>query len=151
MISQSAQVLGLIYHQTRVHQGRKILSVVLGAHPLGSLSILDMKVYYLISVELLLLVDHISHCVSLSLVRLRIHNRIDIDGLFVGYALLVHVVGMLGQLGPQVDVFDGWGWEHGARENAPVVWAHGCGQGFLGDNPMLVVVTCLTLTIAVST
>ena len=134
-----------------MHQGRKVLSVVLGAYPLGSLSSLDMKVYYLISVELLVLVEHVSHCVSLCLIRLRIHNRIDIEGLFVSYAFFVNVISVLGQLGPQVDVFDGWGWEHGACENAPVVRAHSCGQGFLGGNPTLVVVTCLTLAVAVST
>ena len=134
-----------------MHQGRKVLSVVLGAYPLGSLSSLDMMVYYLISVELLMLVEHVSDCVSMGLIRLRVHYRVDIEGLFVSYAFFVHVIGMLGQLGPQVDVFDGWGWEHGACENAPVVRAHSCGQGFLGDNPTLVVVTCLTLAVAVST
>ena len=118
---------------------------------MGSLSSLDMKVYYLISVELLVLVEHVSHCVSLCLIRLRIHNRIDIEGLLVIYAFFIHVIGMLGQLGPQVDFFDGWGWEHGARKNAPVVRAHCCGQRFLGDNPALVIVTCLTLAVAVST
>ena len=134
-----------------MHQGRKVLSVVLGAYPLGSLSSLDMKAYYLISVELLLLVEHVSHGVSLGLIRLRIHYRVDIEGLFVSYAFFIHVIGMLGQLGPQVDFFDCWGWEHGARENTPVVRAHGCGQGILDDKPWLVVVTCLTLAVAVST
>ena len=131
-----------------MHQGRKVLSVFLGSYSLGSLSSLDMKVYYLIRVELLLLVDDISHCVSLGLVWLRVHNRVDIERLLVSYALLIHVIAMLG---PQADVFDGWGWEHGARENAPIVRAHGCGQGFLGNDPSLVIVTCLTLAVAFST
>ena len=92
---------------------------------MGSLCRSEKEVY-LIGVELLLLVDYISHGVSLGLVRLRIHDRVQIERLLVSYALLVHMIGILVQLGRQVDVFDGWRWEHGARKNALVIWAHGC-------------------------
>ncbi len=83
------------------------------------------KEYYLIGDELLL-VNYISHSVSLGLVRLRVHNRVKVEGLLVSYALLVHMISILIQLPPQVDVFDGWRWKIGARKNAPIIRAHGC-------------------------
>ena len=93
---------------------------------MGSLCRSEMEVY-LIGIKVLLLVDYISHGVSLGLVCLRVHDRVQIDGLLISYALLVHIIGILvQQLGPQIDVFDGWRREHGARKNAPVVRAHCC-------------------------